>query len=202
MEHSVLRGERYTSCLIIRIERKHERNGEDIMHKKIMTPVLLVAILFVSAIAVTIICYNRVVSDRNSTPSPTPVPTPPPSPTPLIAPTYSPTNNSPNENLTFINFNGSNGLQVEGWDMTFTLQNTGNAIAIINNIIIDGQSYSSINPVPTINPSIKNGYALSPNQTVTITIHGTPPQPFHKGGKLYVVTAIGNSYLFYLIVGL
>jgi hypothetical protein len=174
------------------------------MNKKIIAiSFFLVVILFVSVVAVTIIYYNSAVSDKNSkTPTPTPVPTPTPSPTMQPIPTYSPTINSPNENLTFINFNGSNGIQVEGWVMTFTLQNTGNTIAIINNIIIDGQSYSSINPVPTVNPPIQNGYALSPNQTVTITIHGTPPPPFHKGDKLYVVTAIGNSYLFYLISGL
>jgi archaellum component FlaF (FlaF/FlaG flagellin family) len=140
------------------------------MNKKIIIAiaVLLVAILF----AGTIVYYNGVVNDKNSQISN------------LTAHT--------NENLTFINFDG--GFNGNIWNMTFTLENTGNATAIINNIIIDGQPYSSINPVPTINPSIENGYALSPNQTVTITIEGTSTQPFHMGGELYVLTAIGNSF--------
>ena len=111
-----------------------------------------------------------------------------------------PNMNPLNENLTYINFDG--GYNGNNWNMTFTLKNTGTTTATITDFVIDGQSYSSINPSPTINPTIENGYALPPNQTVTVTIQGTSPQPFHNGGKLYVVTATGNSYLFYLSSGL
>jgi hypothetical protein len=46
------------------------------MNRKMITSVLVVAILFASAFAGMIIYYNRAVSDKNLTPSPTPVPTP------------------------------------------------------------------------------------------------------------------------------
>ena len=108
---------------------------------------------------------------------------------------------STNEELTFANFHGnSTGVAgIYNWTITFALKNTGNATAIINNIIINRQPYSSFNPAPTISPSIENGFALSPNQSVTITLIDTnsPTQPFTRSAQLYVLTAISNSYLKY-----
>ena len=169
------------------------------MNKKIIAVAVLIVVLFVSAIAGTIFYYNGLVNDKSSQIT---------SLNQQIAKDNSQISNlttqlikttKTNENLTFANFNGY--AVNNNWNITFTLENTGNATAIINNIIIDGQSYSSFNPALTINPSIENGYVLSPNQTVTITIEGTSQQPFHDGGKLYVTTAIGNSYLYYLSSG-
>ena len=169
---------------------------------KVLIVVIVISVLFVSAIAGTILYYNGEVNQKNSQIA---------SLNNQVANLSNQISNltdqlikttAANENLTFFNFTGFSGLQGNGWNMTFILQNIGNATAIINNIIIDGQTYSSINPIPTVNPSIENGYALSPNQSVTITIHGSSPNPFHNGGKLYVLTAIGNSYLFYLSSGL
>ena len=81
------------------------------------------------------------------------------------------------------------------WTLSLNLKNTGNTNAIINNIIIDGQPYSNFNPFPIVNPSIKNGYTLFPNQNVTITVQGTntATSPNVYAGKvIYVVTTIGN----------
>ena len=83
------------------------------------------------------------------------------------------------------------------WNLSLNIKNTGNTNAVINNIAINGQSYSSFNPIPTVNPPIKNGYALSPNQDVTITIQGTNTSTvptFHKDSVINVETVIGNSY--------
>jgi hypothetical protein len=67
-------------------------------------------------------------------------------------------------------------------------------------MVINGQPYSSYNPVPTINPSIKNGYTLSPNQSVTITIQViNQPLALYQGtNELYVLTTMGNSLEVYL----
>jgi hypothetical protein len=108
-----------------------------------------------------------------------------------------------NENLASTDVHGGSGPG--GWNMTFTLQNSGANTATITNIIIDGTPYRSMNPVPVIIPAIENGYALPPTQSVTITIQvqgNNSPNPFHNGGTVYVVTAIGNSYLIYTSSGL
>jgi hypothetical protein len=81
------------------------------------------------------------------------------------------------------------------WTLSLNLKNTGNTDAIINNIILDGQPYSSFNPIPAVNPPIENGYVLSANQNVTITIQGTNTTAapnVYAGRVIYVVTAIGN----------
>jgi hypothetical protein len=178
------------------------------MNKKIIAISLIcLAILIVASIIFFAFILPKpiLVSPKVLPPSPTPTPTATPSPTPLPTPTYSPTNNSPNENLTIIDGNG--GMHgVEGlynWNLTANIENTGITTAIITNIIIDGQPYASMNPVPIITPSIENGYSLSSNQTLTITIfdNNSQTQPFHNGGKIYLVTAIGNSYLLYQSTG-
>jgi len=81
------------------------------------------------------------------------------------------------------------------WLLTLNLKNTGNTNATITNIIMDGQTYSSFNPTPIVNPSIENGYVLSPNQNVTITVQGTNTTTapnIYAGRMIYVVTATGN----------
>ena len=81
------------------------------------------------------------------------------------------------------------------WLLTLNLKNTGNTNATITNIIMDGQPYTSFKPVPTVNPSIENGYILYPNQNVTITIQGTNTTVapnVYAGRVINVVTATGN----------
>jgi hypothetical protein len=81
------------------------------------------------------------------------------------------------------------------WILTLNLKNTGNTNATIINIIMDGQPYSSFKPVPIVNPPIENGYVLSPNQNVTITIQGTNTTTtpnVYAGRMIYVVTTTGN----------
>lgn len=81
------------------------------------------------------------------------------------------------------------------WILTLNLKNTGNTNATITNIIMDGQPYSSFNPIPIVNPSIENGYVLSPNQNVTITVQGTNTTTapnVYAGRMIYVVTVTGN----------
>lgn len=85
------------------------------------------------------------------------------------------------------------------WILTLNLKNTGNTNAIITNVIMDGQPYSSFNPLPIVNPPIENGYVLSPNQNVTITIQGTNTTTapnVYAGRMIYVVTATGNYSTF------
>ena len=158
----------------------------------------MLSILFVSVIVGIVIYHNGQTSGENSkTPSLTPVPTTTPSPTPLPTATYSP----PHETLTIIDSDyGMHGvLGIYDWNVTATVKNTGTTTVIITDIIVNGQPYSGLNPEPIVTPSIKNGYYLSPNQTVTITLveSNSQTQPFHNGGKIYLMTATGNSYLVY-----
>jgi len=106
-----------------------------------------------------------------------------------------------NENITFVNVNSyvaGTGYGEYNWTLSLDLENTGSASAIINNIIIEGKSYSSINPVPIVTPSIQNGYALSPNQSVTITLKDADSTLAPSDDStVYVLTAVGNSYSYY-----
>jgi hypothetical protein len=120
-------------------------------------------------------------------------------PSPSQSPT--PTPRALYENLTFSNVTG-NSLGIGdsyNWTLTFTLTNTGNKPAIIDNITIDGHPYNSYDPVPAISPSIENGYSLLPNQSVKITMKETnsTSQPFHENVPLNVFTQSGNSYSYY-----
>ena len=182
------------------------------MNKKIIIAIsVLIAILFVSAIAGTIVYYNGVVNDKNS----------------HIASLNNQMGNlnSQISNLTaqvslLTNMTRTNrslisaeqnpqlylyvgeGSYGDGWNWTIILEleNIGNTPVTINNMDINGQPYSSYNPVPTINPSIKNGYTLSPNQSVTITIQViNQPLALYQGtNELYVLTTMGNSLEVYL----
>jgi hypothetical protein len=183
------------------------------MNKKIIAITILIAILFVSAIAGTIFYYNGVATDRNSKIA---------SLNNQIAKLNSKISNltaqinnlmnmsRTNENITFINVSwyafGNFYGAIINWTLSLDLKNTGNTSAIINNIIINGQSYSSYNPVPIVTPSIKNGYELSPNQSVTITMQSSnSASALSDDSYIYVLTAIGNSYSYYysprLLVG-
>ena len=59
-----------------------------------------------------------------------------------------------------------------GWNSTIKLylENVGGGPATISDFVINGKSYSSYVPVPTVNPSIENGYTVSPFQSTTFTI--------------------------------
>jgi hypothetical protein len=176
---------------------KIEGNCEDTMNKKIISlSVLIVVILFVGAI----FYYNGVVNDKNSQIILL---------NQIIAEENSQISNltaqvsnllnmtRTNENITFTNFNSySLGIgNSYNWTLTLDLKNIGNVTAIINNIIINGKSYSSFNPVPIVTPSIQNGFELSPNQSVEITLKNTNSTSApHYGTYVYVLTARGNSY--------
>jgi hypothetical protein len=85
------------------------------------------------------------------------------------------------------------------WALTLNLKNTGNTNATITNIIMDGQPYGSFNPIPMVNPPIENGYVLSPNQNVTITVQGTNTTTapnVYAGRMIFVVTVTGNYSTF------
>ena len=110
-------------------------------------------------------------------------------------------NGQTRENITFVDVDYlSYGASTQSnynykWTFSLNLKNTGNTNATITNIFIDGQPYSSFKPVPIVNPSIENGYVLSPNQNVTITVQGTNTTispNVYAGRVIYVVTAIGN----------
>jgi hypothetical protein len=114
-------------------------------------------------------------------------------------------NRQPFENITFVNVNtlsfsgnypDNPSLSNWNWTLTLDLKNTGNVNTSINNIIIDGKSYTDYSST-TINPSIEKGYYLSPLQNVTITIQGTntpTPPNFHMGKEILVITALGTNY--------
>jgi hypothetical protein len=137
------------------------------MNKKIIASVSLVAILFVSVIAGTIVYFYGQTREKIT----------------FVDVDYlsygTPTQSNYNYN----------------WTLSLNLKNTGNTNATITNIIMDGQPYSGFKPVPIVNPSIENGYILYPNQNVTITIQGTNTTiapNVYAGRMIYVVTAIGN----------
>jgi hypothetical protein len=108
----------------------------------------------------------------------------------------------PNGNLIASNLNVGEGTYGQGWNWTisFDLENTGNTAITINNMLINGQVYSSINPAPLITPSIKNGFTLSPDQTVTMSILVVnQPKALYQGtNDLYLITTMGNSLRIYL----
>jgi hypothetical protein len=161
---------------------------EERQMKRVNQVIVIVLILLLTiAVAFTIVFYNESIFSK-STPTPNPALATP-------APTATPTKTQ-FENLTITS--GTWSYAGNNWNMTFTLENTGNTTSTITDLIIDGQSYKDLNPIPTINPSIETGYVLTVNQTVTITIQGTSANPFHSGATLYVVTASGNRYLSYL----
>lgn len=90
--------------------------------------------------------------------------------------------------------------EIYEWNFTAVVKNNGSVTAIIRDIAINGQSYTSMDPVPTVSPSIENGCSLAPNQTITITIRNSnsTSQPFgFVSGKIYLMTEAGNSYLIY-----
>jgi outer membrane murein-binding lipoprotein Lpp len=171
------------------------------MNKKIMAVVVLIALLFVG----TIFYYNGELNDKNSKIA---------SLNNQIANLNSQISNltsqvrnlinmtRTNENITFINVNwytAGTGYGEYDWTLSLALENIGNATAIINNVIINGQSYSSFKPIPIVTPSIQNGYALSPNQSVTIIMQGSNSSNAPSSDSyVYVLTAIGNSYSYYL----
>jgi len=118
-------------------------------------------------------------------------------------------NRPPYENITFVDVNhlsysghsnDNPSLSNWNWTLTLDLKNTGNINTSINNIVIDGKSYTDYSST-TINPSIENGYNLSPLQNVVITIQGTntsTPPNFHTGKEILVITAMGNNYSYIL----
>jgi hypothetical protein len=123
-------------------------------------------------------------------------------PTALPSPTNSTQNtSSAYESLTFSHFSYQYvGVgDIYNWTVTYTLTNTGNTTAIIDNLSINGKPYTSYNPLPTINPSIENGYSLLPAQSVIITMNETNSitQPFHANAQLSVLTATGNIYSYF-----
>jgi hypothetical protein len=118
-------------------------------------------------------------------------------------------NRQPYENITFVDVNhlsysghyhDNPSLSNWNWTLTLSLKNTGNMNASINNIIIDGKSYTDYSST-TIHPSLEKGYNLSALQNVVITIQGTntsAPPNFHAGKEILVITAMGNNYSYIL----
>jgi hypothetical protein len=89
-----------------------------------------------------------------------------------------------------------------GWNSTIKLylENIGGGPATITDFVINGNSYSSYVPMPTVNPSIENGYTVSPFQSVTFTIKliNQPAALYQGGNELYVLTKDGQSLRIYL----
>jgi len=89
-----------------------------------------------------------------------------------------------------------------GWNSTIKLylQNVGGGPATISDFVINGKSYSSYTPVPTVNPSIENGYTVTPFQSITFTIKliNQPFPLYHGANELYVLTTDGQSLRIYL----
>lgn len=142
---------------------------------RLVTVVSVVVVLLVSAIVGMILYYNR----------------------------------QPYEKITFVDVNhlsysvrypDNPSLSNWNWTLTLDLKNTGNTNASINNIIIDGKSYTDYSST-TINPSMEKGYNLSPLQNVIITIQDTntpTPPNFHAGKEIIVETEMGNNYSYIL----
>ena len=89
-----------------------------------------------------------------------------------------------------------------GWNSTIKLylENIGVGPATISDFVINGKSYSSYTPVPSVNPSIENGYTLSPFQSITFTIKLINQlfPLYHGANELYVLTTDGQSLRIYL----
>ncbi len=164
--------------------------------RNIMIAVILFVFVVVALIAGILIYNNGLKNSTNPTPTPTPTPSPVSTSTPT--PTVTPTNN-PSESLSITNYHG--GSVNNNWNATCTVKNTGATTATITDVVVNGQSYKNFSPALTINPSIANGYLLPQNQSINLTIQGTTDNPFHNGGKIYIVTAIGNTYLIWQSTG-
>lgn len=158
--------------------------------RNIVVVTVLIVVLVVVALIAGILIYDNGINHNTNPTSPTPTP----SPTPTVTPT-----NNPSENLAITNYNG--GYVDNNWNLTCTVTNTGAITATITDVVVNGQSFRNFNPALTIYPSIANGYLLPQNQSVNLTIQGTKDNPFHNGGKIYIVTAIGNSYLIWQSTG-
>lgn len=89
-----------------------------------------------------------------------------------------------------------------GWNSTIKLylQNVGGGASTISDFVINGKSYRSYTPVPSVNPSIENGYTVSPFQSITFTIKLINQQtPLYQGAnEIYVLTEDGQSLRIYL----
>ena len=107
-----------------------------------------------------------------------------------------------NRNLITSNLNVVEGSyrKVWNWTITFDLKNTGNTPITINNLVINGQPYNDISPVPSINPSIKTGYTLSPQQSATMSVKviNQPIALYQGTNSLYILTTLGDSLEVYL----
>ena len=112
------------------------------MNKKLIVVSVLIAILLAGAFAGIIFYYNNEITKDNN----------------QIANLTAQVNDlknstSSSEKLTLSNFSNSwegvGGSSIWDWNMTFDITNNGDVTAIINNIIIDGQSYNTLSPAPT-----------------------------------------------------
>jgi len=94
------------------------------------------------------------------------------------------------------------GSYGHGWDSTIILYlgNVGDGPSVITNFVINGKSYSNYTPVPTVTPSIENGYTVISHQSVTFTIKLIKqPNPLYEGAnELLVITEDGQSLRIYL----
>jgi hypothetical protein len=94
------------------------------------------------------------------------------------------------------------GSYGHGWNSTIILylENIGDGPTTISDFVINGKSYSSYSPVPTVSPSMGNGYTLSTHQSVSFTIKliNQPFPLYHGANELYVLTTDGQSLRIYL----
>ena len=89
-----------------------------------------------------------------------------------------------------------------GWNSTIKLylENVGGGPATISDFVINGKSYRSYVPVPSVNPSIENGYTLSLFQSITFTIKliNQTSALYQGGNELHVLTTDGQNLRIYL----
>jgi hypothetical protein len=154
----------------------------------------VLAVILISAIVIASILYYELGTKPNA---------PQASPSPTNIPTQNPTASQAKGILTSIQspWTGE-GSYGHGWNSNIILYlgNSGDGPTTISDFVINGKSYSSYSPVPTVSPSIENGYTLLPHQSVTITIK-LIDQPFplyHGANELYVLTTDGQSLRIYL----
>ena len=154
----------------------------------------VLAVILISAIVIASILYYELGTKPNvpqASPSPTNIPTQ--NPTASQAKGILVSSNSPDVG------EGSYG---HGWNSTIKLylENIGGGPATISDFVINGKSYSSYTPVPSVNPSIQNGYTVSAFQSITFTIKLiNQPSPLYQGAnELYVLTTDGQSLRIYL----
>ena len=182
------------------------------MNKKIVGSGLLVAILFVSVIGGTVYYFDGILNDSNSKINSlnnqiTNLNNEITNLTSQISNLTAQVSLLPNMARTNRNLITSNLNVVEGsyrkvwnWTITFDLKNTGNTPITINNLVINGQPYNNISPVPSINPSIKTGYTLSPLQSATMSVKviNQPIALYQGTNSLYILTTLGDSLEVYL----